>query len=65
MTFSTLQLTLYRLADEICPIFPLDQNAFNPGERPGWEPGLHILRPQLFPSHGDYFSYEVLTMDKS
>jgi len=61
----SFQLQLDGLSNEVRPILVLGQNGLNSVKRPLWEPSLHILGPHLFPAHDNYFSYEVLTMDKS
>lgn len=61
MTLAAFQLALDGRPDEVRPVFVLVQNGIDPGECPLREPGLHVLGPKFFASHGDYFSYEVLT----
>ena len=65
MPLPALQFPLDRCPDKGGPIFGFVQNRVNPVKGSPGEPGLHVLRPQLFSSHDDYFSYEVLTMGKS
>jgi hypothetical protein len=65
MPFSALQLPLDGGSHKIGAVLVFGQNGLNPVECPLGEPGHHVLGPHLFSAHDDYFSYEVLTMDKS
>jgi hypothetical protein len=59
------QLPLDGRPHEVRPVFGFLQDGLDPVESPLGEPSLHVLGPHLFSDHDDYFSYEVLTMDKS
>lgn len=61
MLFAPFQLSLNRCPYKIGAVFPVIQHRLDPVESAPWKPGLHIFGPHLFSSHGDYFSYEVLT----
>jgi hypothetical protein len=51
MTLPPLQFPLNGLPNEVGPGFAFDQGAVYPVERPGSEPGLHVLGPKFFASH--------------
>lgn len=61
MTLAPFQLALDGLADQVRPALALPEHGVHPFERPFGKPGDHILGPKPCASHGDYFSYEVLT----